>query len=367
MKVGDFWIQLGVKADIASVKDFVHSIGELPLEAAGALLAIGAIEYKLTELAKLAVNTSVGFELFTNQTGLSAQELQRWQIVAEQANVSAESVASTVTNLQKKMAEARLTGSGANTFLMLGVSPYQKDAFAVLTRLRETIKHLNRPMAMNLMGQLGISPEMVNLLLLSNREFKHMSHSVRGMTEEQQSLFLETKRSLVELGQQIRYFGFDVLQRMIVDFQSFHEVLKEIPIWMPGIIAAVTALGLAFAPTITALTLLLLLLDDLAVYFQGGDSLIGRVAKGLGVDSPIKMMDALKQLSSKNPASQGIGWSEAKNLPWFGNNSFDKSVQKIINITVNGAGKAEDVAKEVIREVERYFSQSELQGNNGGR
>lgn len=364
MKIGEFFIQLGVKADLKTVKDFVHAIGDLPIETAGALLAIGAIEYKLTQLAIQAVNTAVGFEHFTAQTGLSAQELQRWQIVAEQANVSTEAVASSVTALERNMAEIRLGRGNISPFQMLGIGVNQ-DAFHVLSELRERIRGLNQPMAVNLLAQMGIDPSMIQVLSLSNAKFAELAHTVRGMTTEQQDSFLRTKLTLVQFGEQVRYLAFDLIDHLVNGFTMLSSKLHEFPHIGRGVILFLGQMAMVFAPITTAIVGLILLLDDLATYYQGGNSLIGSAMKGFDKS---KLGEALKFFSSKNPASHDITDWLKQMAPLTSSiaEGTDKGSKAVINIVINGVGKAEDVAAAVIQEVERYFGQSEQQTNNAG-
>lgn len=165
MNVGEFFITLGVNPETAKVKDFVKAVAELPVEAAGALVALGGISLEFKRIAEESINAAVGFEAFTNQTGLSSQELQKWEIVAEQANVSAGSVASSVSALQRQMAEIRMGRGDISSFQLLGIN-VNGNAFQVLDQLRERLKGIDRATATNLIGRMGLTPDMMNVLTL---------------------------------------------------------------------------------------------------------------------------------------------------------------------------------------------------------
>lgn len=363
MKIGDFFVQLGVKSDLTSVRDFVKALGDLPLEAAGALLAIGGITYKLSELAKQALETAVGFQMFTSETGLSAQELQRWQIVAEQANVSTEAVTSSVTALERKMAEIRLTGQGVRPFMYTGISVNQ-NAFGVLTQLRQWIKGKNPATVTNILSEMGIDPSMIHLLSLSDKKFKEYTQTIKGMSGDQQASFLKIKESMVKLGLVIRDLSYNVFGELIFQFNLLFDLMGRFKPIFPIIIAGLALIAAAFFPITATIVGLILVLADLAAYFEGGDSLFGRVLDKISKTK-------FGKFDIKNPLLYG-GGLPAFLFPGLGaakdaaTGATKDSVRNIINMTVNAVGDAEKIAHHVVNEIKRSIGHAELQTNNGG-
>ena len=137
--------------------------------------------------------------------------------------------------------------------------------------------------------------------------------------------------------------------------------------WWPGVITSVLALGIAFAPVTTAIAGLLLLLDDLAVYSQGGDSLFGAFAK---------MFDQ----KVAPPANAVGGFLNAQLPPWLTNflastgsslagSPLPASTAKAItqSNTFNITGQnAHTIAQEVRHALRMEMSQAEEQVNNQG-
>lgn len=291
MNIGQLFVTLGVKGQgLGTLKDVASKIASLPADAAAAVAGMAGISLELGKMAQEAMHTAVAFQMFTNQTGLSWQQLQKWQIVAEQANVSTESVATSISGLERNLAEIRLGRGNIAPFQMLGIDPRQ-NAFGVLEQLRKRIQGLNPATATNMITQMGLSPDMMNVLKLSDQQFAAFANHVHGLNERQEQDFLKAKLSIVQLGQSFRYAMFGILSdftEAIEKGKQFKDVLMAL-----GAVAAVVAIY--FFPITSAMAALLLVLDDLAVYFTGGKSLTG-----LGVEGFKKFSKELSDFIAKS-------------------------------------------------------------------
>lgn len=368
MKVGEFFVQLGVLSDKKNVAQFAGSLRNMTLDAAFAVAGLIGVEYQLAKVAGEAMNAAVGFEMFKAQTGLSWQELQRWQIVGAQVNVTAESIAGSVTQLERNLAALRLGRGNRAPFQMLGIDTNQ-NAFAVLEQVRRRVQelHLDRATATNVISEMGISPEMVRLLYLTDAEFSNLAKTVRGMTAGQEQQFMRTKQRLIEWGLALKQYGYDEVSHLLNVLDVLASFFRNMQVWWPGVVAAVVALGVAFAPVTTAIAGLLLLLDDLAVYSQGGDSLFGAFAKFF-------------DKKAAGPASAVGSFLNSNLPPWLTNflassgsalagSPLPAATSKAINQTntFNIQGQdANAIAAEVRRALRMEMSQAEEQVNNQG-
>ena len=211
MKVGEFFVDMGINASpgATTLKDFLGSMGKMrmsPLAAIGPLGTIGGYILGVTDQAS---NAAVSFQKFSNQTGLSAQELQRWQIVAKQANVSADAVAGSVKNLQSRLATVRLTGQGIKPFQILGISPLG-NAFDILTKLRGRMGEVSPDVFSNLIQEMGLDPSMVNVLKLSDKEFSNFVSTARGMTPEVENNVLKMTEAFNQLWLKIKDINYEI-------------------------------------------------------------------------------------------------------------------------------------------------------------
>lgn len=366
MTIGELIVTLGFKADTVKLKDFAKEIGQLPVDVALGLAAMVGLEYELAQVTRQALEAAASFQNFTAQTGLSAQELQKWQIVAVQANVSAEAVASSVTNLQRQLAEISLGRGNVSPYQLLGIDPHQ-DAFGVLKQLRGAIQGLNPAMATNLISQMGIDPSMIHVLQLSNAEFTKLAQTVKGMSSDQEGSFLRAKQTIEKFGLQLKYLGFDVVAHLIDGLSMLGSWFQRLQLWTPGLVAAFEAILVAIQPVVGAVTALLLVLDDLSVYSQGGKSVIGLAVEGfkkLGA-----AIGTTAHGSSPLAFAGGLPMYMMTHLPTIAANMAVQSARGgTTNTTINvhSTAPAHEVAKEVKRHIDRQASNASLQTNQQG-
>lgn len=406
MKIGELFLTLGIDAETTKVKDFVNAVAELPVEAVGALAALGGISFELTKIAEESINAAVGFQMFTNQTGLSSQELQRWQIVAEQANVSSESVAQSVNSLQRNLANIRMGRGDIAPFQLLGISANQ-DAFKVLEQLRSRIQGLDRATATNLVTRMGISADMMNVLTLPEQQFKKFSETVRGQTEEQSKEFLKAKLTLTQFSMVVKELGMNFLANLVNGIGTLIDHLQRLRGGMIGLGVVIGGLVIAFAPLTAALTLLALILEDLAVWAMGGKSLFKEAFEGLKTifQDPIAsakvLLDLIDQIVNKLTGKslkqgfadlkaatmqlindpEGVGIVLADILKTGKLNPYDQPVPALagagggnrtitqhndVHILVQGSGSPEDTARATKREYDRAVNAATIQLDNGG-
>ncbi len=366
MTIEEFFVTIGFKADTLKVKEFVGALANLPLEAAAGIAALAGLEFELVKIANEAMNAAVGFQMFGSQTGLSWKELEKWQIVAQQANVSAEAVASSVTALQRQMAEIKLGRGNIAPFQILGIDPRQ-DAFSVLRQLRERLKGVEPAMATNLIQQMGIDPSMIQLLRLTNNEFDKLAGTVRGMSSDQEGSFLAAKKAVVQFGLAAKYLGYDVVAKLIQDFQTFLDLIRKVQIWMPGLAIAAGALAVAFAPITTAIVALLLVLDDLATYFRGGKSVTGEAIEGLGrlgdeLKKHMAVFDSIQKLGQVGAMLAGTVMGPGGMVA----GAATRAITQHITMNIHSTAPAHDVGKAAADHLQRAASQASLQTNQQG-
>lgn len=364
MNLGEFVVKLGFSADTLKLKDFTKAIGDIPVEVASSIAALAGFEYELMKLTEQAIETAVGFQLFTNETGLSWKELQKWQIVAQQANVSAESMTSSVEALEHQMAEIRLGRGNIAPFQMLGIGVNQ-SAFQALDQIRQRIQGLDKATATNLITQMGLTPEMMNVLTLTNQKFGELSRTVSGLTGEQEGSLLRAKEQLTQFGLVAKYIGFDVVTHLIDDFELLLDGIKRLQLWIPGLIVAASALTIAFAPWTAGIIAFMLILDDLATYFRGGDSVIGLAIEGIK-----KLGAALSNVAINKIApflGQAIGGLGTAMALAGGSGVVPiRTITQTNNIHVQSTAPAHDVGKAVKHEIDKGVSAAALQTDNQG-
>ena len=210
-KVGDFFVQLGVDTDEVMVKNFVKAIGDIPMAAVEAIGALAGVSFELGHLINQSLDAGLGFKNFERTTGLSTDELQRWQGVAERVGVSAESVKGSMVSLFKNVGAIQLGGGNIKGFQMLGIDPFSGPA-SILSQLRKAARNMPKDIFMNAVEAMGLSQDIIPLLQLTDAEFKKLGDDVPMMTQKQIEAFNQSKIALTEFGQALKQFGYEFME-----------------------------------------------------------------------------------------------------------------------------------------------------------
>jgi hypothetical protein len=239
---------------------------------------------------------------------------------------------------------------------MLGVDAIGQNAYSVIENLRESIKGVDVGKVTNLISQMGLTPDFISILQLSRKEFDALAQNsflsgrqrndiekvgvsmksvglrfkalkdqiVAKISPELNQLIQKFFKWLVDNGDQIIKIMSGIGQTFIKFGQAIGNAVSLIGEFMGSVggmetgvkilAASFSILVLSFSPILAGLTAMILLLDDIAVYRRGGDSLIGALigsfeklpvfAKILGggaaflaLTSLIKSLSGLKKLS----------------------------------------------------------------------
>lgn len=166
MNLGELVLQLGVKADTFTVKDFSRAIGDIPLSVASAITSLAGLTIGFAEMTKQVLDMTSGFQVFTAETGMNTRSLQQWQMVAKQAGLSGDIVTSSLTVLSSLMGQMRTghVNAGAMTALgQLGIRNFQASPYEMLSQIQRGSMGMNPQAATALLGAIGISPEMMRV------------------------------------------------------------------------------------------------------------------------------------------------------------------------------------------------------------
>ncbi len=291
MKIGEFFLSLGIKADtakISKVTSFVKA-GVTQFIALGA--AAAATAASILAVTNQTVNSTVELENFRKQTGLSIAELQKWQKASALSDVSlsTQQVAENIKNLQKNLTDLQFGKGNLEGFRWLGIDVSGKNAFQVLEQVRQAIKGIDDVKATNLIQKIGLSPSFINVLRTSRDEFDKLgqgwflNNSERKKLLQVGTALTKMKLELIELRDKaVANFAPEILS-LIYHIKEFGEAIFEFGRWIKssstnllifqGVLATLAVL---FAPIPTIIALVAIALQDLYVAFRGGDSIFGR-------------------------------------------------------------------------------------------
>lgn len=241
--IGEFFVSLTVDAaeGALTVNNLVQGFGHLEIATVAEISLLWELGTMLARVTDAGVKASLGFEQFTMHTGLSAQELQKWQIVAQQSHASAEAVAGSAENLTKHLANLAvgIPDSSLASLQQLGISAFDaggklKTAFQIFGEIRTRLGFVTQDAAQQerLLAGLGISADLRETFLLSQALFNQRGSLVPGMSAAQEEQFNLLRQNIVEIELKSKQIGINIgawvspeLTKWLIWVQ---EVAKEI-------------------------------------------------------------------------------------------------------------------------------------------
>jgi hypothetical protein len=277
------WNLTKLDKGIKSADRSFHHFKSIIIGAYGALTAVSVLT------SKIALNLT-RFEL---NTGLSSQQLQRWQQQAALSGVSADEVSQSVQQLQQSMAEIRVGGGDVTPFARLGLSINEQDPFAVLNELSKRLKEMPAAFGTTFAKQLGLSDNMIAFLremhsnAPSDRSLLLTPGEVRRM-KDFNVYFNRVWDNIQRMVQKIGVVGSPLAkgvlggtEKLVKDIYRFAQFIdryspnvKKFSGWLALLAGAIVAW---LSPAAAVVIGLVLAFDDLMAYTSGGDSAIGRV------------------------------------------------------------------------------------------
>jgi hypothetical protein len=322
--IGELFIELGVKTDTAAINKVGDGVKKLRTNL---LLTAGAFTGAIAGLDRFvnsALKGVVALQNMNAQTGLSIEKLQQFQQAGQLSNLalSADQIAQSIGNVQKNLAQIKIGQGNIAPFQLLGIDVAGADAFDVIDQLRDSIKGIDPAIATNLVSQLGLTPDFINILKLSRKEFEALGKntflnkrqradidkvgtSIKALTLRFKALKDQAVAKIApQLNDLVQKFfkwmkdngekivnvissiargfakfasaignAFDISSRFIESIFGLENGIKVLAI-------AFGFLTLSFSPFLAGLAAIILILDDIAVFRRGGKSLIGDLVEG---------------------------------------------------------------------------------------
>lgn len=318
------------------IAEVVKGIGAFVTAIAGAAVAVNKLTNDLVKSNQVFLN-------LTRTSDIALSSFQKWNSIGKMYGV--DNAAQQLEGLNQRLFELRLTGQGARGFQLAGINP-TGDAENVLEQLRNRVSGMSDTSASYLLREMGLDPQMLHLLRIGREEFAALNKEMEKyrLTPEQIKSIQDMNVQLQIANQKLRYFRdkavlklMPVWVRVVKSFARVTEFLTKVikkfkelsvvwhgvsvgiiyglghikPVQMifkgilsscNGLVRSIPFVGKFFGKlgsfalkAMLPLTLLYLLLDDLATYFDGGDSLIGRVLDW-GKERGSEIGDAFKKM-----------------------------------------------------------------------
>lgn len=411
MKLGELFVSLGFKADNKKIADYSSSIDTARKGLFAIYAAAGTASAAVLKFTADAIESAWQLSNFSNQTGLSYEQLQKWQIMAGQAGVSSQNMATSIQGLQKNLAEIRLGKGNVQPFQMLGIDVMQ-DAFGVMDQLRDRVKGMDRMTATNFIQQMGFTPDMINLLTLTNDQLDKMRlndtilskgqvESLKSAGVAFQNMFrvmkyinsliaVQLSPAIIKLSDKIREWAMTNKDKLIVGlekignlllrfieatfnaFTMIDKIISKTIGWenaLKGIVAVLAAVSIALMASpmgmfIASIVALIAVLDDLYVWKTGkGKSVFGEIF-GSEKAGQAGHKKELMNLGTMLPGPAGV---MAQGLS-MGSKAFDaaKSMIQNNNIVINGVDKPNETASAIDIALKQQTNMASMQLNNAG-
>lgn len=326
MNIAELFARIGLKTDEGKAKSFHRAMTTVKIGLIATTAVAAGTAIAIRKITSEAMAGAVAFKQFEIETGASAQELQKWQAVAEQTNQSAESVSSAIKAIVSNQEKIKLGQGDISGYQILGIDPRQ-DPFKILEELRTKTKGLSDGMRKNILSQIGVGAGLLQTLNLTREQFDEMAGRAWIISPQAIETLTKTKASVDLAARSIRYMKAQIavglapqIRKVTKDFQEFMKVnekaiiegfklgFKYVTMFVKAIYNAGSAINGIVSSTIgwewaikgligvfialnaalllspigliaAGFILLVAVLDDLYTYSQGGKSLFGEMMK----------------------------------------------------------------------------------------
>lgn len=322
MKIGDLFISLGFQIEGKAEFDAVgRGLEDAAKTGAKATVAINAINAALLAMLDISARAGMALRNFAITTGLSTDELQRWQHTAAINGLTAEEMTGAIKKLQDaQTAFAFGEPQSVGAWSLLGVNPLQ-DPFALINNLRTALAGVQPMIARGLLSRVGlenlapliqapksdfeswsknfiVSKDQIDRLAKLNAAWESLKRSMVGVRNEASAAlapaFTRVVRGLEWLADKlaivtdwlskaegiapaVRYaiialaFAFLALGAAL-GVATIAATALAVALWVSGLGPAILLVTAAIAILVGGIAAIVLLLDDLWTAAHGGKS-----------------------------------------------------------------------------------------------
>lgn len=232
MKIGELFFSLGFDVKADSLKSFQKGLDDTisSLSIFAEVKAAAAI-YAIDKLVQGSIKAGASLHNFTEQTGLSNQELQKWQAAATLSNValSADDVTASVMALQNQLVMIQKLGGGnSGAFRLLGIDPTTlRTPFEALDKLREAAGRTDKGLFNTVLQQLGINPGMINVLDKTTQEFNKLTEGI-GLADSEVEKLQHAGETIADFEKRLTNFSTTTIASFVPAIDNVAKYLKEL-------------------------------------------------------------------------------------------------------------------------------------------
>lgn len=301
MNVGELFVTIGIKG-AEKVGNALASLGkglaDVSTEGLAAKAAVAGVVYGLENLMSNSAAMGMSLKQFATLTGVSAEELQKWQYAARQSGVEAEEVTSSIKGIQSAMAKMQLGqgppgGFGIIAQYTKGKFEMEKinDTYYMMGKLKEFAQSdkVPRPFANEFLKQAGLTDNMIQFLRSTKVELDKIKPSEIFSDKETDTLakisvaWANLRRSMqMQTGHFTAKYGGDIVNslsgalKLVFELtESIIKLTKAFPALKVAFIAVFGGLALYLAPITSAIALIIAGLNQIEKFREKKDLLGG--------------------------------------------------------------------------------------------
>jgi hypothetical protein len=378
MKIAELFVALGIQVEGGGKLDEVdRALNRTAMSGAKTALSMAALTASFLAMLNASAKAAVALNNYATATGLSTDELQRWQRVAATTSVPVDDVAATLKGLQETAAKIMLGGPASGIWGLLGITPHDNPA-AILDKARIALSRIKDVgLARQLANQIGLSENMFRLLRASDEQMQESDKGLVVTTEQIDALrrlsqawalfrydlaasrtqFFSRFAPAFEKG--IKFMG--VLLREFIDLFAGSNgligllgaaVVAIVAFQGPAIAAGLAVVG-AWAPVLLLFAALALAIDDVVTGLTGGDGIFKRMGESIGewlskFETLLDIFNWMSQTSSKTALPSGETPSDLGgefSIPGAMKTNNTSTVNSPITVNVSGNADATTVKK----------------------
>lgn len=258
-----------------------------------------------------ATKAIVALDNFNKITGVNTDTLRQWGFIAEQANVRASSVINAFETITRARGDM-LAGRGiSNAWALLGIDPSQ-DPEKVFNEVLQKLGQIKDVNLRNVrLSDLGFDPQLVNLIGKTKEDLNGIFVNLQVKDKEKKAL-LDLRKSFVDLRITFALFTekiaasffpikstLDLVGRMIYIFNTVIEATLGWEKTLKLLTGTFLILFTKAHPVVAFLTAIALIIEDIWTYFEGGESVFGRI---------IQKFEKMSVLSKTMFFASGVGF-----------------------------------------------------------
>ncbi len=282
MKIGELFITLGMSGSKEVKKSLTEVLSGINLVKMGGDLLIKTFN----NLIKDNVDLANSFTRFSKETGVSAEELQKWQGVAKGVGIASDTISNAIQSIADNQSKLKMGMGSYGGYALLGVDPTKDNPIDILEKIRQKSKDFDIGMQQQILAQMGLSQDLVHVLNLSNEEFNKMKGGTSFLSNNDIKSLNDGKKAIESIKQELSVFTSKVASSVM---PVFKDVLK----WVNDLLKrAVTPLRNILTSVVSRFKNIITMVKDFNR--NSGDS-IKALLKIVGV------LKGLQLLSKANP------------------------------------------------------------------